>query len=315
MRLLSQKNAHKEITEAYGARFKIAETILGISRGDTGGNVGTTLTCTGDGRIGDGKGSFGDPGNTAERATGAGLTIFDACSGRGVVGALLSFFFPLAQIVLMDANGDMNLAHVASRSNVTFKHVDLFGDSAVVAIKEQVESERVMDDEARETDEGTIEETDEGTRWNDNEFLTRDTNKNDKPKPRIRVLLGVHLCGALSPRLVDLAFGVPEIDGLVLCPCCIKGGLGGACRSVARERNVPPYVVLCETLRALCEGEVEKRYESLAGDICHPTTEPSSDHPSVPNNHKPKRVTARADPNVDSPVNCFICAVKTGRLG
>ena len=104
----------------------------------------------------------------------------------------------------------------------------------------------------------------------------------------------MHLCGALSPRLIDLAFGLDEVDGLVLCPCCVKGGLGGACRRAAKERNVSPYVVLCETFRRLCEEETRTlRRES--GDANEKT-----------------RVIARADEDVLSPVNGFICVAKSG---
>jgi hypothetical protein len=196
------------------------------------------------------------------------VTIFDACSGRGVVGVLLGYFFPSAKVVMLDANGSMDLSHVAAKDNVLFSHCDLYGDSAVRAIRETIEDE------------------------------DRSDQKTQKPlKRRYRVLLGMHLCGALSPRLIDLAFGLDEVDGLVLCPCCVKGGLGGDCRRAAKQRNVSPYVVLCETFRRLCEEETERRDEKRNEAEAFA---------------RKKRVVARADENVLSPVNGFICVAKSG---
>jgi hypothetical protein len=256
VRVLSHKSAHKEITEAYGARRKIFETLRGLGWDGEYGKKNENA-----------RGEDGDDGYEV-RDSGAGVTIFDACSGRGVVGVLLGYFFPSATVVMLDANGSMDLSHVAAKDNVFFSHCDLYGDSAVRAIRETIEDE------------------------------DRSDQKTQKPlKRRYRVLLGMHLCGALSPRLIDLAFGLDEVDGLVLCPCCVKGGLGGDCRRAAKQRNVSPYVVLCETFRRLCEEETERRDEKRNEAEAFA---------------RKKRVVARADENVLSPVNGFICVAKSG---
>jgi hypothetical protein len=257
VRVLSHKSAHKEITEAYGARRKIFETLRGLGYFD--GEY--------EKKNENARGEDGDDGYEV-RDSGAGVTIFDACSGRGVVGVLLGYFFPSAKVVMLDANGSMDLSHVAAKDNVRFEHCDLYGDSAVRAIRETIEDE------------------------------DRSDQKTFGPKKRrYRVLLGMHLCGALSPRLIDLAFGLDEVDGLVLCPCCVKGGLGGDCRRAAKQRNVSPYVVLCETFRRLCEEETERRDEKRNEAEAFA---------------RKKRVVARADENVLSPVNGFICVAKSG---
>ena len=250
-RVLSHKSAHKEITEAYGARYKIAQTLRGLGWDDEAAGKG-----------------------------GAGVTIFDACSGRGVVGVLLGYFFPNARVVMLDANGSMDLSHVAAKGNVRFAHCDLYGDSAVRAIRETIEDED-REDDARDD-------------------VAEDEKKKTPHPRRFRVLLGMHLCGALSPRLIDLAFGLDEVDGLVLCPCCVKGGLGGACRRAAKERNVSPYVVLCETFRRLCEEETRTRRKTKG--FCGDADAREED----------ARVVARADEDVLSPVNGFICVAKSG---
>ena len=98
----------------------------------------------------------------------------------------------------------------------------------------------------------------------------------------------MHLCGALSPRLIDLAFGLDEIRGLVLCPCCVKGTLGRDCVRSGKERGVGAYVVLCETFRALCEREICIIGGRRGGGF----------------------VRVAADEDVMSPVNCFITVAK-----
>ena len=213
---------------------------------------------------------------TVVRTPGPGPVIFDACSGRGVTAALLSFWFPDATIVMMDSNGAMDLSHVRAlpNRNVVFRHVDLYGASVVEVIRKE-------------------------TAGNGN---YSDGGKGLQKRRRTAVLVGTHLCGALSPRLIDLCFGLDEVDGMVLCPCCIKGQLGGDCMRAAKKRGVSAYVVLCETFARLCEREVGlegagTREEVGVGEVgFDPGTVGS--------------VSVRADPGVCSPVNCFITVAK-----
>ncbi|KAL3918391.1 MAG: hypothetical protein SGPRY_006039 [Prymnesium sp.] len=146
---------------------------------------------------------------------GRGVVVFDVCSGKGLGSTLLSFLLPNARIIMLDANGQMELAHVKSRPNLSFHHVDIFREETVAIIKEEANGA----------------------------FLT--------------VALGMHLCGALSPRLIDLTFALDCIDVMVLCPCCLKGAHGKAVAIAAKARGVNSYGVLLETLQAICERERE----------------------------------------------------------
>ena len=71
------------------------------------------------------------------------------------------------------------------------------------------------------------------------------------------IAIGTHLCGALSPRLIDIAASVREIDGLVLSPCCLKGALGSQITKQAKRRGVQPYPLAVSTLAELCRRELE----------------------------------------------------------
>ena len=119
-RLLSHKKSHKEVTEAYGTYERVRELLPRLDptwrhlKPETGVE-------------------------TVVRTPGPGPVIFDACSGRGVTAALLSFCFPHAKIVMMDYNGAMDLSNVRALPNrkVVFRHVDLYGASVVEVIRKE----------------------------------------------------------------------------------------------------------------------------------------------------------------------------------
>lgn len=74
-------------------------------------------------------------------------------------------------------------------------------------------------------------------------------------------MVGVHLCGNLSPRLIDLGSSIPCSLGYVLCPCCLKGKLGSDCNDAGKALgHGGNYVVLVDTMKA----EAERRGEEGA---------------------------------------------------
>ena len=103
------------------------------------------------------------------------LLVFDLCCGKGLTGVVLSYLLPAARIHLFDANGAMDLAHVAARPNMCFTQLDLFSAAALRQLADAAATAR----------------------------------------PRAAVAIGTHLCGAMSPRLIDLALRLPAA-GLAL---------------------------------------------------------------------------------------------------
>ena len=202
--LLSMRHCAKEVSEAYGA----AEQVVAILRAH-----GVCVVSGG----------------------GEGAVVLDICCGKGLTGLLLSCMLPRAQILLFDANGDMELGHVASRPTMRFTQLDLFAADAIEIISERIEG-------ARERSSATAIAT-----------------------PSFRghcvVATGTHLCGALSPRLIDLAIRLPNIDALVLSPCCLRGALGSR---VTREARIGrpgvhdgAYRLLVSTLADLSRTELD----------------------------------------------------------
>ena len=52
-------------------------------------------------------------------------------AGKGLFAVLLSFLLPNATIGLFDANGAMDLRHVAERPQLRFRQIDLFAAEAL----------------------------------------------------------------------------------------------------------------------------------------------------------------------------------------
>ena len=76
-------------------------------------------------------------------AGGAGVVVLDFCSGKGLGATLLSFALPAARIVMLDANGEMDLAHVCARPNVSFRHADIFSSQLPALVRQEAEGAAV----------------------------------------------------------------------------------------------------------------------------------------------------------------------------
>ena len=117
------------------------------------------------------------------------------------------------------------------------------------------------------------------------------------------IAVGMHLCGPLSPRLIDVAFAVDAIDALLLYPCCLKGGHGKAVALSAKERGCDPYALLIETLRAICEREIAG--ERAPGAPGAPDDDEGAGAP-------PSRLQVVLDTEMLSPRNVFL-ALRKGK--
>ena len=190
-RLLAQRGSVKEISEAFAAADEIGR--IAVER-------------------------LGVPAEAA--ASGRGVTILDVCSGKGVVGHLLSRLLPEASVVMLDACTTLDLTHVAARPNLRFVELDLFSR----------ECGGVLHELAAEHERG-----------------------------QVVIALGMHLCGSLSPRLLALGAHLERLDAITLCPCCIKGSLGDHVKRAAALASRPNYDVLLENLQALAARELGPR--------------------------------------------------------
>jgi hypothetical protein len=245
--LLTMKRCAKELTEAYAAAAQV-RSLLARRAGD-----GELL------------------------AAGAGATLIDCCSGRGLTAVLLSLLYPRARVVMLDADGGMQLAHVAARPNLTFQQLDIFSPATAAVL-------------------GAI-----------------------AAGAAACVVVGTHLCGSLSPRLIDLFVSVPGVHGLVLCPCCLKGSLGADIVRTARSSRSEPYSLLVRTLELLVRSELDgggDAADAVAGGEAMGGIPPGVKQRLVAGSRQqgqaePSTVHVTIDRAVLSPKNAFIIAHKT----
>ena len=112
------------------------------------------------------------------------LVFYDVCSGKGILSFLLAILFPeVPKIIMIDSNADMNLVHLNAEccSSITYKNYDIFSkDFAHFLSTEVVDCRHIG---------------------------------------YIPIVIGVHLCGALSTRLTEL-YNKIDLPILIVSPCC-----------------------------------------------------------------------------------------------
>lgn len=109
------------------------------------------------------------------------VVVFDLCSGKGFSAVVASRRFgSRCEVHMVDANEKMDLSHLKSEPRIRFHGMDVYDARLDALVKE-----------ARE----------------------------DAETSRV-VIVGVHLCGDLSRRAIEL-FARHRVDVLVLSPCCL----------------------------------------------------------------------------------------------
>ena len=200
--------------------------------------------------------------------TGAGLVFVELCSGRGCLSMLLAHEFPDATIHMCDADARMKLPHLAhpSMRNVTFHLEDVFTDEAKRTVVDAVAK--------AERDGGKC------------------------------LVVGVHLCGDLARRAVEL-WRATGAHALVLCPCCLPrrrraDAFGFHVKDQARKMRVDSYSLWCVMLYGLAAAPGDGDEKSAPGDgdgegaVC---------------------CNLCVDEDVTSPQRSFITAVRRARGG
>ena len=156
--------------------------------------------------------------------TGAGLVFVELCSGRGCLSMLLAHEFPDATIHMCDADARMKLTHLThpSMRNVTFHLEDIFRDEAEFTVRDAVAEAEAFNGGGK------------------------------------CLVVGVHLCGDLARRAVEL-WRRAGAHALVLCPCCLPrrrraDAFGFHVVDQARKMRVDSYALWCVMLYGLAAG-------------------------------------------------------------
>ena len=215
------KQLRKEIIEAYVV-IEALESVYSFTEGECG-------VCSGS--------DFGDGNDrnmcdleacaSVETAAQPPSAIVDLCCGKGFLSLLLALEHPWLPIVLVDSNPLIKMDHVAALPNLTFMRADIgrreFTDELVLAI------------------ESATQALSAGA-----PLAARDRAFNVG-------LVGMHLCGPLSPRAIDIFGQTASFGSLVLVPCCLDPRTDLALKLKARQEKVDPYDLKVLQLRELLE--------------------------------------------------------------
>ena len=87
---------------------------------------------------------------------------------------------------------------------------------------------------------------------------------------RRAVLLGLHVCGALAPRVLAVAADCGAVEALAVVPCCAKGTLGKRAKGLARAQGRSLYDVLADALLGVCRRDCPDARLDFAPDMGSP---------------------------------------------
>jgi len=134
----------------------------------------------------------------------------DCCSGVGLTSLLLSLAFPESRVIALDKISSFAVAnHTEPGGSVEYMECDLFSDAAVAKINDEITAVAGGDGDS------------------------------------VGVLVGMHLCGMLSLRIVALFQQTSRVRGLIVCPCCLPKSKAHPVARRAVRLNVDNYRLWC----------------------------------------------------------------------
>lgn len=189
---------------------------------------------------------------------GSPSTLIDLCSGKGFLSVVLALEFPAAAVLMVDSNAAIKLGHVSSRPNLHFLRADVLAPGFGSLLTSSLEDLRAgrplravplaggqkaagLARAARRSAAATSAATAPAAiappaaaapsaaaaaaGASQDSALTecppsRATSVPSLPRAPC-VVVGMHLCGPLSPRAVALFGELTAIDALILAPCCL----------------------------------------------------------------------------------------------
>lgn len=159
---------------------------------------------------------------TCIRKSAKNLAFYDICSGKGILSFLLTILFPEISIIKMiDSNTKIKLDHLNSEccTKITFEHHDIFKEEFA-------------------------------------DFLMKES-KECNEKKIIPVIIGLHLCGTLSTRLVHLFNNINDLPILIISPCCLptksKKNQGFMTRDKLKKNKWSSYDFWCMSIYILID--------------------------------------------------------------
>lgn len=167
--------------------------------------------------------------------------VVDLCSGKGYLSLLLALEYPHLPIVAVDLNPKIKDEHYAAVPNLHFMRADILAPSFGADLEAAVDA--ALDGAAPGGDAASPAGDAGG-----------DLCVSATAPPSSCIALGVHLCGPLSPRAIQLFDASPRMRALVLVPCCLDKRTDGELKASARVLRIDPYEAKTRQLASFLHG-------------------------------------------------------------
>ena len=171
--------------------------------------------------------------------------VVDLCSGKGFGSVIMAHEFPEARIIMIDYDRTGKMVPLA-HDRCSFHRIDIHGATFVNDLA------------------GIIAKV-VGGRQDASVAAAGSASLVEKPSSFWAALVGMHLCGTLSTRAVEIYAALPAISALILVPCCLDKRADSELKVEAKRRGVPPYDLKVTTLRGMLQS-VENAASSMARD-------------------------------------------------
>ena len=151
-------------------------------------------------------------------------TFIDLCAGKGFLSVVLALEFPSAFVLQVDNNPRIKTEHIAALANLRYLHADIMDTSFATMLSQELDA----------------------------------IHSKAPPSTRPRyVAMGIHLCGPLSPRAIELFGALDSIEALILVPCCLDRRTDGPVKAKAKILGLDPYEVKVQQLHSLLVEHTE----------------------------------------------------------
>jgi hypothetical protein len=196
----------------------------------------------------------------SDEASAPVAAIVDLCSGKGFMSAILALEFPSTRVIMVDIDQRIKTGHVGALPNLRFVRADIMGSAfaaqltaaLAAAVDDSISGGRGSSGSSSSSSGGG---GGSGEHCGERGDLGAATVMGDRGRC---IAVGMHLCGSLAPRAIELFGGCVQLDALVLVPCCLDKRTDTLLKAQAKLRGVDPYEAkveeLCGLLHALPAG-------------------------------------------------------------
>jgi hypothetical protein len=153
--------------------------------------------------------------------------LVDLCCGKGFFSLIAALERPSMAVVMIDSSSAIKTEHADALPNLTFLRADIMS-SAFAATLDTALTAACTPLPPQAPDRVAV--------------------------PGCGIAVGIHLCGKLSPRAVELFCASPLLSTLLLVPCCLHKIADAELKLRAKALAIEPYEAKVEELVGLLEG-------------------------------------------------------------